>query len=221
MFFKRNSNRIFVIGNGPSLKETPLTWLDGDTFAMNRIHLLYPETNFRPSLYFMVDMNMQNTIGYWKDCIEAHRETPKFLWDRFREVTGELPNTVWLPRCERHHYYMYNNHEKRVQSWHLPEICTGIGGMSAMLQIAVLMGYEEIVVVGCDLGYKPDGGANHFHPNYTQDKRDRADFDNEAMTYLHEMAKRCSPVPIYNGTVGGELEVYDRVDINEYTQKDV
>lgn len=220
--FKRKHDEVFVIGNGPSLNETPLDKIQEagyDTFAMNRIHLLYPFTAWRPDFYFMIDMNMQNTPGYWRRCILQNMETPKYLWEDFRDKVdggiGDIQNTIWMPRCQKHHYYMANNTEKRVKEWHFPEVCTGIGGMSAMLQIAAQMEYKKIYLVGCDLGYQADGKVNHFNKEYTQDGRDRADIDNNGMTYLHEMAKSCSPVPIYNATIGGELEVYDRVDLNE------
>jgi len=65
------------------------------------------------------------------------------------------------------------------------------------------------------LGYTPDVNKNHAIPNYTKDQRDKSEMDNRNMTHLHEMAKRCCPVPIYNATVGGSLEVYPRVDIHE------
>lgn len=220
---KRKTKNVVIVANGPSLNRTPLLELSKnfDMIAMNRINLIYDRTEWRPDFYFMVDMNMQNTPGYYFDSIMAHYDTPKYLWDAMRDGTaqfpgvGDIPKTVWIPRCQKHHYYMYNNVDKRVKHWHLPEICTGIGGLSAMMQIAVLMGYEAIYLVGCDLGYKADGKANHFDPEYTQDSRDRAKFDNEAMIYLHEMAKRNSPIPIYNATSGGNLEVHKRVAVRD------
>ena len=85
--------------------------------------------------------------------------------------------------------------------------------MSTMIQIAVELKYDEIYVVGCDLGYTEHQHLNHAIPNYTSDKRDKSNLDNGNMLHLHKMAKRCSPVPILNATVGGELEVYPRRDI--------
>jgi len=33
------------------------------------------------------------------------------------------------------------------------------------------------------------------------------------MVQVHTVAKRSSPVPIYNATIGGNLEVYPRVNM--------
>ena len=215
--FERNSDRIFLIANGPSLRETPLELLkDEDTMGMNRIHLLYPDTDWRPTFFFMIDHNTRNQIGYWKDCINANISRPKYLWRGFRDGIGDeeglrdVELTSWMDRCQRHHYYRYDNIHKRVQSWHLPELCTGIGGLSAMMQIAVLMGYEEIYLVGADMGYTSDVKSNHFSPEYSQYERAGWEVDNASQEYLHEMAFRSSPVPIYNATVGGNVEVYER-----------
>ena len=50
--------RCFVIGNGPSLKAEDLTriWnLDIPTFACNRIHMIFSQTEWRPTYYFISD----------------------------------------------------------------------------------------------------------------------------------------------------------------------
>jgi hypothetical protein len=39
--------------------------------------------------------------------------------------------------------------------------------------------------------------------------------DNENMNQAHMVARRSSPVPIYNATLGGKLEVHPRVDFFE------
>ncbi|MCB2179452.1 hypothetical protein KQH61_05975 [bacterium] len=222
--------RHWIIGNGPSLNDTPLDLLEGEiTWAMNRIHYLYDRVKWRPTYFFMIDHNSNNPKGYWKDCLMAHYNTPKYLWRAFRdglpkshpnhedipEGIGELPNTTWIDRCEKHHYYMANNITKRAESWHLPELCTAFTGLAVMIQLAVLNGADEIYLLGCDVGYSPDYTKNFFDPNYTDDMRDRAELDNTNMTWAHEVARRSSPVPIYNATIGGSLEVHPRVDLME------
>ena len=192
---------------------------------MNRLHLYYKETDFRPTYFFMCDFNSQNTHNYWKECIRAHWDTPKWLWNGFRdghkfftdlEPMGDVPNTIWIPRCEKHHYYMGDNHMKRAEAWHLPEICTAFSGIGAVIQLAVMNGATEIYLLGCDLYEHPtDYNKNFMVDNYSDDMRDRTKVDNVNMTQVHRVAKRSSPVPIYNCTVGGALEVYERKDVFE------
>jgi hypothetical protein len=211
--------RHWIIANGSSLNHTPLDLLkDETTWGMNRIHLHYNETKWRPTYYLMVDWNQQNPHNYWKECIQAHWNTKKFLWDGFRdghpyfelETIGEVPNTTWIPRCKKHHYYMASNW-KRAESWHLPTICTAFSGIGAMMQLAVQEGATELYIVGADL-YVSDYRKNFFTENYTDDQRPRDVLDNENMIQVHTVAKRSSPIPIYNATLGGKLEVYERVN---------
>lgn len=179
--------RHWVIANGKSLLDTPLHLLkDEITWGMNRIHLLYDKTDWRPSRYLMVDYQKKEDY----ECIKPHWNTKKYLWDGFREGNpyffdpiGEVPNTTWIPRCKKHHYYMADNW-KAAQSWHLPEICTAFSGIGAVIQLAVQEGATEIYIVGAD---EP--------------------------AHVHQVAKRSSPVPIYNCTVGGALEVYERKNL--------
>ena len=215
--------RHWIIANGKSLNVTPLHLLKGEiTWGMNRIHKHYSNTTWRPTYYLMVDYNQQNPHNYWKECIKAHWNTPKFLWDGFRdgskmfpdlEPIGEVPATTWLPRCKKHHYYMATNW-KRAESWHFPDICTAFSGIGAMMQLAVQHGATELYIVGADL-YLPDYQENFFTPDYTSDQRPRDELDNTNMIQVHQVARRSSPVPIYNATIGGMLEVHPRVNFED------
>lgn len=223
MTYSQYPQRHFIIGNGASLRKTPLHLLKNEiSWGMNRIHLLYPETDWRPTFYFMIDHNQSNDQGYWRECVYANCDRQKFLWAQFKEGfegepgVGEVPRTTWLERCQKHHYYMGDNHMKRAESWHLPEICTAFSGLGAVMQLAVLHGATELVLLGCDL-YTPteNYNDNFFTPVYTNDLRERAKMDNTNMTHLHRVAARSCPVPIYNATYGGLLEVHPRVKLEE------
>ncbi len=56
---KYKGKRVFVIGNGPSLRDTPLNLLRNEyTFAMNRIALTYKTTKWRPSFFLCTTTNV-------------------------------------------------------------------------------------------------------------------------------------------------------------------
>lgn len=200
-----SKDRIFLVGNGPSLKHTPLELLKGeDTMGMNAIDLIYGQTTWRPKYYYCIDVNENDK--HWKDAIKSNLNCEKvFLWDGWKNLF-QGKNIEWIHHCQKHHFYSLE-HPKRMNEWHLPTLCTAIGSMSAMMQLSVLMGYKAIYLIGCDLF---DGPAHHFrddYPNYSKlDYRTRLEF------HLHEIAHRSSPVPIYNATMGGTLEVHPRVD---------
>jgi len=235
-----NKKRIWLVGCGPSLRDTPLDLLlDEDTMSMNRIHWIWekvnPKLKWRPKFFFRIDWNEKDVN--WQEHTRKGMECAEwsFLWEAFRDGTfkqhgrphlelsksmgqglGKLENVTWLKRCDEHHYYGWDNLTKSLQNWHLPTICTALGSMNPMLQVASLMGYEEIYLLGCDMGWGSDITKNHFHEDYQMyDPRDISKQQNGAGRKLHYMAARCSPVPIYNATIGGELEAYERVDMRE------
>jgi hypothetical protein len=50
---KYTDERIFILGNGPSLNETDLSRLSSEyTLAMNKVSKLYDDTSWRPSFYY-------------------------------------------------------------------------------------------------------------------------------------------------------------------------
>lgn len=215
-------SRAWVIGSGSSLKDTPLHLLkDETTYAMNRIHLMYDDTDWRPSYFYMADHNANLPTGYWKEYVRQHRDTPKYLWKEFRdgsrevgEGIGEVPNTTWIDRCKKHHFYMADNYMRRAQSWHLPDLCTAFNSVGAVMQLAVKNGASVIYLLGCDL-YTDKREENHFVPDYTKGWNRDVEEYNKRLVYMHKVAKRSSPIPIYNATIGGQLEVHKRVNVLE------
>ena len=219
--------RIFLVGNGPSLRHTPINDLDGeDLFVTNRYGLIANRFGFTvsPRFYAKLDHNTFD-MSHVEDIAWASENCEHlYLWDRFRTGypqghpnyedmplgVGDIDNAIWLQHCQ-HGQYSWDN-VKAAKSWHLPEICTAYGSMSIMLQVSVLLGYDEIYLLGCDLGYGQ--GAHYPISDYSIDPRDK-NCANDVMLAIHEMAKRSSPVPIYNATIGGDLDVYPRVDLRE------
>ena len=223
--------RIWILGSGPSLLKTPLEKLIGeDTMACNKINKIFPLTPWRPTYYYMVDFDSIAGIGWQQRIYDVLPHVKHaWLWDAFRNGhppqhpnhdilpsgIGEQKNVTWIPRCRKHHAYQSNNPKMASWGWHPPEICTAINSISAMMQIAVQLGYEEIYLLGCDVGYTPDRSINHFTPDYSDDPRDKSEMDNRHCLFAHQVSRRDCPIPIYNATIGGALEVHPRVEIDE------
>lgn len=108
-----------------------------------------------------------------------------------------------------------------------------------MLQLATFMGFSEIYLIGCDTSYKvqksvkqegreingigllltstADDDANHFDPCYFGQGREWHNPQVDKMINHYRwanLAVRRSKTKIFNATVGGQLEVFQRVDYN-------
>ena len=80
--------RAFIIGNGPSLKQTDLTKLKNEfTFGMNRIYLMFPELGFTTSCLVSInDLVIEQCAAEM-----AALDLPKFLaWRSHRHFASTL-----------------------------------------------------------------------------------------------------------------------------------
>jgi hypothetical protein len=214
--------KIFLVGNGASLKETNLDLLIGKpSMAVNKIHKIYPQTTWRPTHYVKVDYSTFDPDN-WAQEIMTHVSNNEqcLLWDAFRAGAdvhdgnyefisygiGDHPNVQFIPRCE-HHYL-------RNAEWH--NICTGLNSIVTMAIWAVNLGFDEIVLVGCD-GFFSDPKTDHFSDDYyaTVDGT-YAERNNTNIKMAHDLIKQFCPVPIFDATVNGYLSQYPKVKLEDY-----
>jgi len=186
---------------------------------------MYDKTDWRPSVYLKFERATE-IKHRWKEHVKLHLDMgiPCYLWETFKDGypeghpnyldipdgVGEYPNAIWTPDCEHKFYRPWNT--RGSTGWHLPEICNGFCSVAIGMQIAVLRGATEIYLVGCDLGFtKP---PHHFVDNYIPGGDYNANTD-KLVRMSHEVAERDCPIPIYNATIGGELEVHKRVNLED------
>lgn len=223
--------RAFVVGNGPSLMSTNLDLMVDDvTLAMNRYYLIYNEKRvlWKPTFFFLFDY----TGDTWQEDVRlggSHAQHSVIRGDRAAYLPARSREFSWPPRmalmdlCSRHVGMNVNgaqrgvNHVKEPPTgWHLPELCGYAGTMNIALQAAVVMELNPIYIIGCDLGYT--GVGDHFVDEYETFDDLPIEEKDDTLIHMHSIAKREAEsrgIKIYNATIGGELEVYERVNYEE------
>ncbi len=292
---RHQGERVFLIGNGPSLDKTPLNKLNGEySIALNGINDIYPETSWRPSYYVLLLKELEKNYGRYLadnlnlgiECITLPQHKPKFGDEenihyvkkkklkyeivsgdkRFHKLNKKEVQTLQI--CDLYDFWP-ESISKCIYTYH---------SMYAVIQIAIHMGFEEIYLLGCDLGYgthdphmifneglNPHGwkegkkayliesyregtlmksiingtifttltspigdlagqlldcvseldDENRFG-SHTQLQPEDLTHVNDEITKSHIAAQRIASdqgVDIYNATIGGELEVYPRVSL--------
>ena len=209
------SKRAFIIGNGPSLKQTDLSKLKGElTFGLNRIYLIFPTLGFGTTYFVSVnDLVIEQCIND----ISA-LPMPKFLsWRSCRFFpAGPLPATFL--------YTTYDNpsfaRDVRRRVWESATVTY------VSLQLAFHMGFEQIILVGVDHNSKVPGKANativsqgddpnHFNPAYFGKgfRWQLPDFEMSEFGYrLARQAYEAAGRQVLDATVGGKLTVFPKVD---------
>ena len=212
--------RAFIVGNGPSLTVEQLNRLIPEvSFAVNRIHILYDQTRWRPDYYVYMDMSNTTNEIYAPDLAFHTRQgypchirsdiVAKFIEFGIRQsmddwdINTSMKNIEIVEQCPH-----IDAERKTVQEWHLPQLCKQGGSVSGAIQLAVMEGFNPIYLIGCD-GNLEGNANNHFSADYVD--RDSmtvqmAILANKTLELAHQIAGgECKErgVSIFNATVGG------------------
>jgi hypothetical protein len=213
--------RAFIIGNGPSLKQTDLTKLKNEfTFGMNRIYLLFPELGFNTTYFCSIN---DLVIEQFSDDILA-LPIPKFLaWRSHRHFKDLQPSTSNLPT------FIYTTYtgprftpDVRGRVWE------GATVTNLALQLAFHMGFEQVILIGVDHNFTSKGEANkivvsqgddpnHVSPNYFGKgiRWQLPDLDTSEIGYTFARdAYQKAGRKVLDATVGGKLSIFPKVDYN-------
>jgi hypothetical protein len=205
--------RCFVIGNGTSLNAGDLDLITKQpSIACNRINLIYPETAWRPSVYVHPE-SLAPDIPYIQENIDLGIEC--YIGEHFQPDIKDAPNVHWIKDC--HHHLLPFSSAELPDEWHMPQPCTFGGSVNFSMQIAVLAGYDEIILIGCDLQYKTRN-RSHFSPAYEHGGEQPPFFAARNAFYGHVQAlnwirRRKKNVSVLNATRGGMLELWPRVEL--------
>ena len=223
--------RAFIVGNGPSLRNTNLELLrDEVSYATNAIHLLYNQTPWRPNHIVIGDVTAKHRdwayeggitpdkrIGRFLDIIYANAGAQIHIRGNYRvwakRIVGILP-VDFFDVCTHHSLGVGESIEDKAPvEWHLPQVCRWGGSVLMAIQLAAHAGHEPLYLVGCDLGYTK-GTDNHFVPDYDEPiGRAKAKALNAVIGNAHALAS--VSWEIYNASIGGHLENYPRVSFGE------
>ncbi|MBR3241541.1 MAG: DUF115 domain-containing protein [Parasporobacterium sp.] len=214
-----------VIGNGPSLRIEDLTKmheLNIDTFACNRIHLVFSKTPWRPTYYFMSDEKLlESDRGVLKDAPDAICFYPEKAKDK---VSG---GNIY------HNLLFDYENEGHFSTDAAKGVYAGSSVTTEMLQFAYYLGYNEIYMIGVDFSYNTtqknddrtytySGEKNYFIEGYMK-PGEVADMPNIRANLLAFQAAREEVEKngriIMNATRGGKLEVFERVSLDELFER--
>ena len=209
--------RAFIIGNGPSLKQTDLTKLRNEfTFGLNRIYLLFPELGFTTT-YFVSINNL--VVEQCADEIAA-LSIPKFIaWHSHRHFKNVPDQLMFL-------YTTYTG--PKFARDMTRRVWEGATVTNVALQLAFYMGFEKVILIGVDHNFTSKGEANktvvstgddpnHFSANYFGKgfRWQLPDLDTSEIGYQKARdAYRKAGREVFDATVGGKLTIFPKVDYN-------
>lgn len=217
--------RCFVVGNGPSLNQIDMGRLrDEITFGSNRIYLGFDRWGFAFNYWAVQDeTQIRQSAGEYVERVPA--KTVKFIPTAFLHL---FDLDRFAPTCpvplELHPVpYPQFSASKAIQynGWTVTYL---------LLQLAVIMGCNPIILVGVDHSYnigakelvapnrwKDQNSNTHFDPGYAAPTPDHLwnapnyEFMDAAFACAAQWSAR-SGVKILNATPGSKLEAFEKIE---------
>jgi len=206
--------RCFVIANGPSLKQIDFNLLkDEYTIGMNRIYLMKEQNGFTPTYLACIDVKSQ--------ILQFHEELDQVSIPCF--FNFNLRNK--FRKSENQNFIL-----DKLNPAFATDISKAYGSGKSVtyiaIQLAFLMGFSEVYLIGKDHSYntnatagkgiKSDGNEdNHFIKGYYKPGQnwDAPDYLSEEFAYKLAKTKfENNNKIIKDATIGGKLEVFEKVD---------
>lgn len=216
---KFSGERCFIIGNGPSLRVTDLSKLkDEYTFGLNRIYLNYESMGFEPTFYCAVNPYVIEQFAGEIDKVGSI----KFVREGAEDYFQNTMNT----------FFVRSNLEAKFNTNF--EDCSWFEGWTVTfcaMQVAYYMGFSEVVLVGVDHNFSKKGepnkvvtsagdDENHFSEKYFSEgvKWQYPDLKKSEKWYLEaERYFRVDGRQIVDATIGGHLDVFEKVNFDDIT----
>jgi len=209
--------RLFIIGNGPSLRQTDLKPLkDEYTIGLNRIYLNFEHMGYYPSFYCAVNPYVIQQFGSEIDGVDSI----KFLRKGTEDYIADKSNAYFMQSAGVHDF----NLQIEEMQW-----SEGFTVTYRALQVAFFLGFETVILIGVDHCFTSAGepnktviarGAdpNHFHPDYFGEGTQWQYPDLEGSEISYRIARRVfekNGRKIFDATIGGKLTIFPK---SEYRQ---
>jgi hypothetical protein len=211
-----SGGRCVIIGNGPSLKQTDLTSLEGEiTFGLNRIYLMFGELGFETTFHVVVNELVV------EQCAEDFRriKAPLFTTTLNRVFLEGAQNTAYMNRLSG----------PRFSGDVGRGIWEGATVTFVAMQLAYYMGFTDVILVGVDHRFAVSGpahqvveskgpDASHFDPNYFGKgfRWQLPDLETSELAYtLARDGFRRDGRRIVDATVGGALTVFPKMSLQD------
>jgi len=161
------NERAFIIGNGPSLADTPLEELKNEcTLATNKIFKIFNKTSWRPK-YYVLSKTSNEVTKKNINRMENTGTTCLINTSQFQSRNSEkhLPLNVIKPYKDyRKDCFGDLNISNKSREYWSDDIADSVylynSSIYPLFQLANYLGVDKIYLLGCDLGM--DGDLDYF-----------------------------------------------------------
>lgn len=204
-FLERDSDRVFIIGGGPSLKGMDLSFLDNeDVICVNKSIELVKN----PKYFITMDYSFFSKIGSSIRSVVSKAQSSHFIVNKqhsyIQNIGGVYTDTRHNLRYEGLHYFssvISSYKETNAISGfgqNMTEFCHGDNSGYCAIQFAVIAGYKEIYLLGFDLEEPVNKHQTHFHNSYPSFSINR--FYQKIQIYKKHLIESITKIKKYKST---------------------
>lgn len=206
-----NGKRCFIVGTGPSLTMDDLELIKNEySFSMNSIPLSYEDTTWRPTYYAIQDKFAYDKL---KAIIRESNMPYVFNGISVKWMTPIMDiENIPFPLNILDHGKAIPNHITKFSKDAYKVVYAGHSITYSAIQIAVYMGFKEIILLGVDCDYSKD--VNHIKEYTVQDDKNAAYLMRESYKIARKYADEHG-IKILNATRNAKLDVFETVTLEE------
>lgn len=212
LYLKHLLGKCFIIGTGPSLNNTNLSLLkDEILFGVNNFDA--DKFGIKPQYWVVADADIFDKNYGDLLCLDTVLFLTNGAGQFFLHNIEELHNNLRILFKEKPIVLRPLSDMKSTAEFSR-NIKKGVNGgmvIYSCLQIAYYMGFKEVYLVGCDCSSK----GKHYDTSIDREN------DNDYWSHFFKLYEVCKRVygengrKIYNATVGGNLEVFERRNLED------
>lgn len=221
----KKTDRCFVIGLGPSLKDVDLSKITDDSIVVNRFNV-FDEGKFSPTFYMLSDSAF--FVEPLNELLEPMYNTypnTKFIFDGmfYKEIKKKIPEDSRV-------FYTFSgngvfNHKRAIDYTEWSSVKYNV--VAGAIAMAMYLGYSEIVLLGCDFNSFASPKAIHCYKEKNDTRLISLSFElfcysfaayahNELSEYAEQHGVR-----IVNATKGSLIDAYEKADLEEFLCREI
>jgi len=213
----RNSERCYICGLGPSLRDVDFSTIDGDIIAVNRFYKFVEENdlNIIPTFYCLID-----DAFYKEEAIEdAMKAFKKFKGSSF-VLNGKYINNIRpYTKNVKNDFYVFMwgkqvQEETVLDFTKLVPVANNV--MNTAILLAMYAGYKEIYLLGADFNSFASPRRNHCYKDEIESREFSLGFELFCYSFVAEdhrqinlYAKR-NGIKIFNATEESLIDAYEK-----------
>lgn len=211
---KKKSDKCYIIGLGPSLKNVDLDVIDGDSIVVNHFYKVGKDKKFIPTYYLAVDNSFatKEHLSSIHEAIDLYKTATTFVFSE--KIVNKLEESKFGPM-----YSVFGGGKLFNSSLEIDftkRYPVGFNVMADAIMLAFYLGYKEVILLGADFNSFASQKSVHVYEEEDDERKIelwKELFCYSIVSYVHKELQKYAKkhkLKIVNATKGSLIDSYMR-----------